>query len=146
MTKTFIFDGTVYAVTTCTAIAYCDLDTGDRQNALLIENTADSGEKFQKVCFGYDMPYTTEDFADMCEDTSAWESDHEVLATVLEREVYFLPRDEHWDNFFGSAENPECVSFDELKALAIGWAMPLEELLEQVREATEDEIAEYGVC
>lgn len=144
MTKIYTMDGTEYTVTACTAIALTAGDT-TRQNALLVESTADSGEKFQKVCFGYDMPYTTEDFSDMCEDTSAWESDHEVLATVQEREVYFLPRDEHWDNFFGPYE-VKCVPYADLTALAVGWTMKLEELLEQVREATEDEIAEYGVC
>lgn len=80
--KTFTINNTEYTVTPCTAIASCDLNTGDRQDALLIENTADSGEKFRYVVFGYEMPTTAEDFQDMADDSSAWESDCEVLETV----------------------------------------------------------------
>ena len=82
MRKTFTIDNTEYTVTTCTAIA---LDDVSEQEALLVENTADSGEMFQKVVFGYEMPETAEDFEAMCEDSSAWESDHEVLETVTIR-------------------------------------------------------------
>lgn len=80
--KTFTINDTEYTVTACTAVASCDLCSGSRQASLLIENTADSGEKFQYVVFGYDMPETADDFADMCDDSSAWESDYEVLETV----------------------------------------------------------------
>lgn len=84
MTKTFTLDGVEYTVTPCSAIPGVHQFLGHGAvAALLIENTADSGEKFQKVCFGYDMPNTIEDFTEMCEDSSAWESDHEVLATVM---------------------------------------------------------------
>ena len=78
MTKTFAIDNTEYTITDCTALNCED----ERVNALLVENTADSGEKFQKVCFGYDMPETVEDFDDMCDDSCAWDSDYEVLETV----------------------------------------------------------------
>ena len=79
MTKTFTIDNTEYTVTTCTAIALGDVF---EQGALLVENTADSGEMFQKVVFGYEMPETAEDFDEMCGDSGAWESDCEVLGTV----------------------------------------------------------------
>ena len=79
MTKNFTIDNTEYTVTTCTAIALGDIS---EQEALLVENTADSGEKFEKVVFGYEMPETAEDFEAMCEDASAWESDSDVLDTV----------------------------------------------------------------
>lgn len=78
MTKTFTIDNTEYTITDCTA-----LDCEDRRvNALLVKNTADSGEKFQFVVFNYDMPETVEDFEDMCGDHWAWDSDYEVLKTV----------------------------------------------------------------
>lgn len=77
--KTFTRDGVEYTVSLCTAIASCDKDSGRCQNALLVENIADSGEKIQKVVFGYNMPEIDAEFADMCEDSSAWESDAEVL-------------------------------------------------------------------
>lgn len=82
MKKTFTIDNTEYSVTTCTAIPACELDNGSIEEALLVENAADSGETFQFVVFGYEMPETVEDFEDMCEDSCAWESDSEVLATV----------------------------------------------------------------
>ena len=96
MKENFFLDGIMYTVTPCTAIASRDLDAAEllvhdgadrtnspfRQNALLVENTADSGEKIQKVVFGYEMPETDKAFADMCEDSAAWESDYEVLDTV----------------------------------------------------------------
>lgn len=82
MTKTFTLYGTdEYTVTTCTAIASCDLDTANRQDALLVSSYK-NGEEFKTVVFGYKMPETDKDFAEMCEDSSAWESDYEVLDTV----------------------------------------------------------------
>ena len=81
MKKTFTINNTKYTVTNCTAVAACDLDTGDRQDALLVVSY-DNGEKFDRVVFGYDMPETAEDFADMCDDSSAWESAADVLETV----------------------------------------------------------------
>jgi hypothetical protein len=81
MEKTFTIDNNKYTVIEVTAVASCDMETADRQNALLVINYQ-NGEKFEKVVFGYDMPETTEDFNDMCGDSGAWESDSEVLATV----------------------------------------------------------------
>ena len=85
MRKTFTIENAEYTVTTCTAVAYCDLPTGNTQDALLVVNitdTDDHGELIQKVVFGYEMPETVEDFEAMCDDSSAWESDSEVLDTV----------------------------------------------------------------
>ena len=82
MKKTYIINDAEYKITNCTAIALNAGDT-ERQDALLIEHTADSGEKFDYVVFGYQMPETSEDFADMCEDCNAWDSDYETLETVV---------------------------------------------------------------
>ena len=51
------------------------------QDALLVSSYK-NGEEFKTVVFGYKMPETDKDFAEMCEDSSAWESDYEVLDTV----------------------------------------------------------------
>ena len=80
--KTFAINGVEYTVEPCTAI--CGADMGDeskRQNALLVTSEL-NGEKFEEVVFGYEMPETDEDFRDMCEDPSAWESDQDVVDTV----------------------------------------------------------------
>ena len=77
MTKSFTIDNTEYTVTACTAMY-----EGERLSALLVENTAESGEKFQFVVFGYEMPETAEGFEDMCEDSCAWDSDYETLESV----------------------------------------------------------------
>ena len=80
--KTFEINGTEYSVETCTAICGADLgDESKRQDALLV-SSEDGGEKFEFVVFGWEMPETSEDFSDMCDDSSAWESDWEVLETV----------------------------------------------------------------
>ena len=87
MKKTFIIERTEYTVEEITAIATCagERSEDDRQNALLVTNTADSGEKFEYVVFGYNMPDDEDDFAMMCDDTYAWDSYYETLATVRER-------------------------------------------------------------
>ena len=84
MKKTFTVNNTDYTVIEVTAVASCDMDTGDRQDALLVVNTQ-NGEKVEKVVFGYEMPETAEDFLDMCDDYNAWDSDYEVLETVKDR-------------------------------------------------------------
>ena len=84
MKKTFTVNNADYTVIEVTAVASCDMDTGDRQDALLVVNTQ-NGEKVEKVVFGYEMPETTEDFLDMCDDYNAWDSDYEVLETVKDR-------------------------------------------------------------
>lgn len=77
--KTFTRDGVEYTVSLCIATASCDKGSDCCQNALLVENTTAGGEKIQKVVFGYEMPDTEKGFDDMCEDSSAWDSDAEVL-------------------------------------------------------------------
>ena len=84
MKKTFTIENHKYIVIPCTAVASCDMDTNTRQDALLVV-TFRNFEKIEKVVFGYDMPETAEDFEDMCNDSSAWESDSEVLETVMDR-------------------------------------------------------------
>ena len=80
--KTFEINGTEYSVEICTAICGADLgDESKRQDALLV-SSENGGEKFEFVVFGWEMPETSEGFADMCDDSSAWESDWEVLETV----------------------------------------------------------------
>ena len=84
MKKTFTVEGTEYTVEDITAIATCAGEHGEemRQNALLVTNMADSGEKIEYVVFGYDMPENDDDFSDMCEDSDAWDSNFETLETV----------------------------------------------------------------
>ena len=97
MEKTFHIENNEYTVMPCTAIPYCELGwTGDgepiyneeaRQNALFVEKVVPFGEeRFQAVVFcdwGLDDLKTDEDFAEMCEDSEAWESDWETLDSVL---------------------------------------------------------------
>ena len=84
MKKIFTIEGTEYTVEEVTAIATCagEYSEDKRQNALLVTNVADSGEKIEYVVFGYDMPDDENDFSDMCEDSNAWDSDWETLETV----------------------------------------------------------------
>lgn len=84
MKKTFTVEGTEYTVEEITAIATCagEYSEDDRQNALLVTNTSDSGEKIEYVVFGYHMPEDEDDFADMCEDSDAWDSDCDTIETV----------------------------------------------------------------
>lgn len=57
--------------------------------------------------------------------------------------TFFFPNTECYEEFFG-ASLPTCVDLAELKRLARGWEIDLENLMEQVHEASESEIAEYG--
>ena len=84
MKKTFTVEGTEYTVEEITAIATCagEYSEDKRQNALLVTNVADSGEKIEYVVFGWNMPKNGDDFSDMCEDSNAWDSDWETLETV----------------------------------------------------------------
>ena len=84
MEKIFTVEGTEYTVTEVTAIAdeYGVYSEDKRQNALLVTNVADSGEKIEYVVFGWNMPDDENDFSDMCEDSNAWDSDWETLETV----------------------------------------------------------------
>ena len=60
------------------------------------------------------------------------------------RKTYFFPNTENEENFFGS-DNPICVDAEELSRLAREWSLTLDELMEQVHEANDDEIEEYGI-
>ena len=84
MKKTFTVEGAEYIVEDITAIATCAGEHGEemRQNALLVTNMADSGEKIEYVVFGWAMPENEDDFSDMCEDSDAWDSNFETLETV----------------------------------------------------------------
>ena len=63
-----------YEIEQCTAIAECDDENeACRQDTLLLVSASDSGEKFEFLVFGWDMPNTEEDFNDMLDDPSAWE-------------------------------------------------------------------------
>ena len=79
--KNFEVFGTNYTVESCTAVAYCDLAENLRQDALLVTSLSD-GEKFEYVVFDCQMPETLDDFMEMCEDSTAWESEYDVLETV----------------------------------------------------------------
>lgn len=106
MKKTFHIDNSEYTVEPCTAIAYCSLEWNDddepiyneeaRQNALFVEKIVPYGEeRIQSVVFcdwEMDALETDEDFAAMCEDSEAWESDWETLDSVL---VDGLPLNEY---------------------------------------------------
>ena len=84
MKKTFTVEGTEYTVENITAIATSvgEYSEDFRQNALLVTNIADSGEKIEYVVFGWAMPDNEDDFSDMCEDSDAWDSNWETLETV----------------------------------------------------------------
>ena len=84
MKKTFTVEETEYTVEDITAIATCAGEHGEemRQNALLVTNMADSGEKIEYVVFGWAMPENEDDFSDMCEDSDAWDSNWETIETV----------------------------------------------------------------
>lgn len=91
--KTFDFHGTQYTVSRCTAIASerlfilpgenddDDYKEENRQEALLVSFTTDSGERSNYVVFGWKMPETDEDFIVMCEDTMAWDGYYKTLKT-----------------------------------------------------------------
>lgn len=89
MAKTFIDAyGKEYTVRPCTAIAECDdYQESERQEAVLVSNTADWGERFDYVVFGWtiDMLNSLEDFETMRGDASMWDSDWETLETVRSR-------------------------------------------------------------
>ena len=82
MEKVFTGNGIEYTVETITAIASCDEQIeASRQPALLVA-TELNGEKCEHVVFGWEMPADDAEFADMCADSSAWDSDWETLETV----------------------------------------------------------------
>lgn len=81
--KYFELDEREYAVEKCTAI--CDADLGNenaRQEALIV-TSYHNGEKFEDVVFGWEMPESEEEFKEMCADWATWESNYEVIETVV---------------------------------------------------------------
>lgn len=60
----------------------------------------------------------------------------------MKRTYYFINSDVNPDTIYGS-EMPCCITKTEIDRLAAEWECP--DLMDQFHEATEDEIAEYGV-
>ena len=58
--------------------------------------------------------------------------------------THFIPNDEHMDIWFGSAY-PVCMDLAEVSRLASDWGMELDEAMDQLHEASDAEIAKYGV-
>ncbi len=84
MKKTFTVKETEYTVEDVTAVITCDGEYSEdyRQGALLVTNVADSGEEIKSVVFGHYMPENENDFSNMLEDYSSWDSDYKTLKTV----------------------------------------------------------------
>lgn len=78
-------DSREYTAIACTAIAVSIGDT-ERQEALYVSSVEESGEKMEHVVFGYAMPADDDEFLAMCDDSSAWDSDCETIATVITEE------------------------------------------------------------
>lgn len=76
-----------------TAVCLYDLKRGHsesaRQKALLISYKIEGGLQIDDVVFGWELPEDDGELAAMLEDSSAWESDDDVLATVQP----FIPGD-----------------------------------------------------
>ena len=58
--------------------------------------------------------------------------------------TYYFPDSEYAIDFFGS-ESPVCVDADELIRVSAEWGIDIDELMDQVHEANENEINEYGI-
>ena len=58
--------------------------------------------------------------------------------------IYYFANEDHADAIYGT-ENPVCIDLAEVERLAREWDMTPEELLEQMHEATAEEISEFGV-
>ena len=56
---------------------------------------------------------------------------------------FYIAKPEYEDAIYGS-EYPVCLSLFAVAQLAAGWEMTTEELLEQMNEATPEQIAEFG--
>lgn len=79
-TKTFKILDTAYTFIPGTAIASCDLDAGDRQDALLCVSVY-NGERSEMLFFGYEMPTSIEDAEDIFTDDDACERDCDSIDT-----------------------------------------------------------------
>lgn len=60
------------------------------------------------------------------------------------KKTYYIANNEYSDNIYGS-DDPICIDLNEVKRLAREWDMTTKELLDQMHEASEEEIAEWGV-
>ena len=58
-------------------------------------------------------------------------------------ETFYIAKPEYEDEVYGSAY-PVCLSLCAIAELATGWEMTTEKLLEQMEEATPEQIAEFG--
>lgn len=58
--------------------------------------------------------------------------------------TYYIAKPEYSDRIYGS-ESPICIDLTEVNRLAREWDMTTEELLNQMREASEDDMAEWGI-
>lgn len=58
-------------------------------------------------------------------------------------DTFYIAKPGHGDEVYGS-EYPVCLSLCAIAELAAGWEMTTEELLEQMDEATPEQIAEFG--
>lgn len=127
--KNFEISNVTYTITAVAAVSQFDTE---RQDALLV--VADDGtETTQHVVFGWAMPETAEDLAEMFDDTGAWEA---------VGNLYFP--DEDWaDCFFGS-QHPICVTASEVDRLASEWEC--DDLWDHMHEASDGEIAEFGIA
>lgn len=81
--RSFTRNRTVYIVTNCTAIPPHETEKM-RQNALFVYCDL-PWKKVEKVVFGYDMPKGEDDFDAMCADSDAWETEINVIRSVLPR-------------------------------------------------------------
>lgn len=59
------------------------------------------------------------------------------------KQTYYFPNDDRAEAFFGS-QDPVCVDRKELERLAPEWGLTMDELLDQVHEATDTEIETFG--
>lgn len=59
------------------------------------------------------------------------------------KKTYYFPDSDYADNFFVNGE-AVCFNLAEAKRLAGEWGMSMDEVMDQLHEATESEIAEYG--
>ena len=66
------------------------------------------------------------------------------MKTFTPENTYYFANPEHADCIYGS-QDPICIDINEVKNLAIGWDMTVEDLLDQMHEASEAEIARWGV-
>lgn len=82
MKKFFEVNGIEYEIKAVTAICAADEEDESKRQGALMVSSEQNGERSEYVVFGWEMPESEEDFTEMCEDYSAWESAQEVLASV----------------------------------------------------------------